>query len=94
MVNKLAENTIYDIGDNVRLLFGAYAGKTGTVMRVYPYNKDQGLSDALVMVRFVKGGNNACYMSNLEKVEDAPPNNNSAPLSGEGSKSEEINECS
>jgi ribosomal protein L24 len=72
MVNNAAEDTIFEIGDNVRLRFGAYAGKTGIVMRVYPYNKDQGTSDAMVMVRFVNGGNNSCYMSNLEKVEEPP----------------------
>jgi ribosomal protein L24 len=73
MVNDAAEDTIFGIEDSVRLRSGAYAGKTGTVMRVYPYNKDQGPTDAMVMIKFVNGGNSSCYMSNLEKVED-PPN--------------------
>jgi ribosomal protein L24 len=72
MVNDVAEDTIFDIGDRVRLRSGAYAGKIGTLMRVYPYNKDQGPSDAMVMIEFINGGNNSCYMSNLEKVEEPP----------------------
>lgn len=70
MVDNLAEDTVFDIGDSVRLRFGAYAGKTGTIMRIYPYHKDQGQSDAMVMIKFLDGGNNACYMSNLEKVDE------------------------
>ena len=85
MVNDTAEDHIFDLGDIVRLRSGAYAGQTGTVMRVYPYNKDQGPTDALVMVRLVNGSINSCYMSNLEKVEE-PPNNDSVPSSGRGGK--------
>lgn len=70
--HDVAVENIFEVGDTIRLRSGAYAGKTGTLMRVYPYNKDQGPSDALVMVRLVNGGNNSCYMSNLEKVEEAP----------------------
>jgi transcription antitermination factor NusG len=70
--HKVAEDNIFVVGDTIRLRSGAYAGKTGTLMRVYPYNKDQGPSDALVMVRLVTGGNNSCYMSNLERIEEAP----------------------
>jgi hypothetical protein len=72
MVNDTADNNIPDLGDSVRLRSGAYAGRAGTLMRVYPYNKDQGPSDALVMIQLVNGRNNSCYMSNLEKVEEPP----------------------
>ena len=85
MVNNKTEDNIFDLGDTVRLRSGAYAGQTGTVMRVYPYNKDQGLSDALVMVRLVNGRNNSCYMSNLEKVEE-PQSEASLPSSEKDGK--------
>jgi ribosomal protein L24 len=85
MVNDTTEDNIFDIGDTVRLRSGAYAGQTGIVMRVYPYNKDQGLSDALVLVRLANGRNNSCYMSNLEKMEE-PPSKGSLSSSEKGEK--------
>ena len=72
MVNNKAEDNIFDLGDMVSLRFGAYAGTTGMVVRVHPYNKDQGPSDPLVMVKLVNGSISSCYMSNLEKAEEPP----------------------
>ena len=64
-----AEDNTFDLGDSVRLRSGPYAGRTGTVVRVHPYD-NQDLARALVMVKLSDGRINSCYMSNLEQVNE------------------------